>query len=240
MSQQLIRIPPPPAIEYRYPIVEENRQIIQQEPRKIIICHLPHSITDIELQALLERAAQKTKSRTVAQLDQYPVEQFEILRHSNGKPKGHAFATFYSPNIAKRVVDALDGKRYQRRDLKVRLTKEGVESTRQPSPIPEEEMFTVPPDASSELAAQMGNMSLTTRTRESKHERREKGRPRTLERGYDVDNERDRSSKSRSGHHSSRPLTVADVERDRKSGVKSNQSIRGPLVVDGSGRRRHR
>jgi RNA recognition motif-containing protein len=257
---QLIRTPPPPpppSIQYEYPSVEQNLQVIQSEPRKIIITQLPHSITEKELQSLLERVARKSKSRSAAQSDEYPIEHFEIVRFPDGKVKGHAFATFYSPAIARRAAEALNGKMYQRRELKVRLTKEGVESVRQASPTQEEQMYTVPPDASSEIAAQMGDMSMTVSTNathstsETKRERRDKGKSRTQEKGYNADNERGRTYRPRSsrhsshhsGHHSTRTLTVVDIERERSSGAKSSNSsnsIRAPLVVDGSSRRRHR
>lgn len=253
-------MPSPPPTQYNHPAlalaVEERHQFVQ-EARKIIITHLPHSITEKELQSLLERASQRShRSKSQAPTDGPPIEHFELLKEANGKVRGHAFATFYSATIAKRVVDNLDGKVYQRRELKVRLTKEGVESVRRTSPVHQSVTASASPTREqsissessynpSELSTQMNGMTLTPNTNysstysntEPKKERREKGARRS-----DADSERDRGKEQRgkSSHHFTRTLNVPEIGHSTSSSTKPAASVPAPVVVDGSSRRRHK
>ncbi|KAE8441231.1 hypothetical protein EG329_005595 [Mollisiaceae sp. DMI_Dod_QoI] len=216
-------IPVQPQYQYQT-MVPETPHIVHTEARKIIITHLSHSTTEKELQSLLERASRRSKSSSNNHREDYPIESFEIPRHSDGKAKGHAFAIFSSSHIAKRAVDALHGRTFQRRELKARLTKEGAESTGHPSPTQEQEMCSGPPPMPPQtyesrlepvdVEIQMGQMDLNGGTvDETRKEKREKGRSRT--------------------HDNS-----ADTERRSKS--KTSSSARAPMVVDGTGSRRHR
>ncbi|KAF8848979.1 hypothetical protein BDZ45DRAFT_753235 [Acephala macrosclerotiorum] len=251
--------------QYQYPTpAQESTRVVHTEARKIIICHLPQSTTEKELQNLLEKAARRSRSRSSSQSEDYPIEYFEIPKYPDGKIKGHAFAVFFSPQIAQRVVDALHGKMMQSKALRVKLTKEGAEPFGgSPSRLEEQreqqlQMYSDPPSTtpqtyqyplnSAELAAQLGQICLkgpgpptgydnTTNSIESRKEKREKGRSGTREKSNDADEEQGRSSKHKSASHTRVPEKDNDteIERERSSKSKLSSYTRAPVVVDGTG-----
>ncbi|KUJ13105.1 uncharacterized protein LY89DRAFT_721877 [Mollisia scopiformis] len=245
-------VPAPPAMkpQYQYPPAEEaHHVVVHTEARKVIITDLSHSITEKELRNLLERAAQKSRSRSATPAEEYPIASFDIPRHSDGKAKGHAFVVFSSPHIAQRVMDALHGKRFQRRELKVRWTKEGADSKVQQTystqpPIPPRSQVAlatfapqmdqtysaqplIPPRSRAPPAAptlQTGQMWIAgdSNTTSTSTEPKKEKRDKTRTRTQDRNCD-------------------ADSEREIISRTKSRNSERAPMVVDGTGgKRRHR
>lgn len=106
------------------PQPQPQNLLIPTSARKIIITRLPHTTTDTELHSLLL----KTITRHCTSSDPYAaIRSIDIQRHSDQKPRGHAFVVFESFEVTKIVVEKLDGYRWQGRELKVKFTKEGVE-----------------------------------------------------------------------------------------------------------------
>lgn len=66
------------------------------------------------------------RPNTQAERDK-PIQTIELLRHSDGKPKGHAFVVYASQGLAEHAVSAINGSNFQGRTINAKLTKEGVE-----------------------------------------------------------------------------------------------------------------
>lgn len=137
-----VYIPPPqPIVTYMVPIsysesvVSSQERSIQHyvpsvppgvvktEARKVIITSLPHSTTESDLRDLLVRLL--TKSHACSDPFQ-AVHEMEIARHSDQKSRGHAFAVFETHQVAKSMISALDGLKFQNRHLSARFAKEGA------------------------------------------------------------------------------------------------------------------
>lgn len=102
--------------------------VVKTEARKIIITQLPHGITSSALHELLTKIV--SSSKRLSSYSSAPVQSIEIATHVDGKAKGHAFAVFETHAIAKVVVRAVDGMRFQGRVLSARFAKEGAEPSR--------------------------------------------------------------------------------------------------------------
>lgn len=99
--------------------------VIKTEARKIIITQLPHGTTTAALHELLTTII--SSSKRLSNISVSPVQSIELATHVDGKPKGHAFATFETHAIAKNVAKEIKGLRFQGRVLDARLAKEGAE-----------------------------------------------------------------------------------------------------------------
>lgn len=67
------------------------------------------------------------------------MQSIEIATHVDGKAKGHAFAIFETHTVAKTVVKAVHGMRFQGRVLSARFAKEGAEPIRYGSEMGEKQ-----------------------------------------------------------------------------------------------------
>lgn len=102
--------------------------VVKTEARKIIITQLPHGTTSSALHELLTKIV--SNSKRLSGYSSSAVQSIEIATHVDGKAKGHAFAIFETHTIAKVVVRALEGMRFQGRVLSARFAKEGAEPAR--------------------------------------------------------------------------------------------------------------
>ncbi|PVH82338.1 hypothetical protein DL98DRAFT_530431 [Cadophora sp. DSE1049] len=107
---------------------------IKTEARKIIITKIPLNCSEKDLQELINSVSStpsrspRSRHRNSPEGTRYYLQHLEIAKHSNGSPKGHAFAVLESHFTAKCTVDALNGLSWQGRTLYARFAKEGVES----------------------------------------------------------------------------------------------------------------
>jgi hypothetical protein len=106
--------PPPPSTYRETPAPQPT---ILTTARKIIITSLPHPTHRAPLLSLLSTCAGPP----------IRISSLEIAKHPDGRPKGHAFAVLESHAVAMRVVERINGLRWQGRTLCARLAKEGVE-----------------------------------------------------------------------------------------------------------------
>lgn len=111
--------------------------VVKTEARKIIITQLPHGTTSSALHELLTKIV--SSSKRSSSHASTAVQSIEIATHVDGKAKGHAFAIFESHAIARSVVRAVDGLRFQGRVLSARFAKEGAEPSRYTSGITEKQ-----------------------------------------------------------------------------------------------------
>jgi len=109
--------------------------VIKTEARKIIITQLPHTTTSAELTNLLVKEISKGKYKLSIGSPSRATQEVTIAVHSDGKPKGHAFAVFETHQIAKYVINTLHGQKFQGRVLNARFAKEGAEPWRKQSPL---------------------------------------------------------------------------------------------------------
>ncbi|KAK0100483.1 hypothetical protein ONS95_008432 [Cadophora gregata] len=131
---QMFPLPQPPSPAPK-PELHQPPKVIKTEARKIIITKLPLSCSEKDLQELItsvsstrSRSPRTAGHRTSPEGTRYHLQHLEIARHSNGSPKGHAFAVLESYYTAKCTIDALNGLSWQGRTLQARFAKEGVES----------------------------------------------------------------------------------------------------------------
>jgi len=188
--------------------------VVQTEARKIIIKGLPRDTREDAL---------------ITHINSSAIQHVEFARHSDGRLKGHAFVIFDSHRIAKKVVDTIDGQRFQNRPLRATLAKEGVE----------------PFEAFHQHQQQHGYLTPESSTRTSqspsmpngKVDERQQVAPKE-NRDAQWDDNGEGSSKSAKGKEKAREGSSDD--RGRKNRPKSREPTRGtPAVVDGSGRKRH-
>jgi len=143
-QQSLYMVPPPPT-EHTYakhiiasptPGYQQTPppipSVIKTEARKIIITKLPHSTAPYELDELLSNVISKYRTSNGGYYE--PIYDIEMAKHVDGTPRGHAFAVFENHNIAKLVVQSLNGMIFQGRALQARLTKEGAEPSKRHAP----------------------------------------------------------------------------------------------------------
>jgi RNA recognition motif-containing protein len=113
--------------------------VVQTEARKVVITQLPHSTSEAEFRDLLISKVSKFSKKG----DYEPIETFEIAKHADGSPRGHAFAVFGTHSIAKSVIKSLDNHKFKGRSLRARLAKEGAEPTMLYTPRIETEMLSL-------------------------------------------------------------------------------------------------
>lgn len=202
------------------PEVHPAPAVIKTEARKIIICSLPHNTTTNELHDLLIKLL--SKSRSFSGDPYQALQDVEIARHSDQKSRGHAFAIFDTHPVAKDMVKALDGLKFQNRVLSSRLAKEGAEPAKHG-----QEQYAVPTSgADRRYPLTPGPSTNSHREKGSRSGRRERNGERA------VSSERHRSS--RSGR---------DEGGEKRHRTKSNERSKGrsdsfntPLVVSSSGK----
>jgi len=103
--------------------------VVKTEARKIIITQLPLSTSAAELKEYLIKTISKShpEGKLSSSASYQMIQELDLAAHSDGKPKGHAFAVFETHQIAKRVINAVDGHRYNGKTLNARFAKEGAE-----------------------------------------------------------------------------------------------------------------
>ncbi|KAI9050227.1 hypothetical protein LZ554_006366 [Drepanopeziza brunnea f. sp. 'monogermtubi'] len=116
---------------------------IRTEARKIVIKGLPLHTTQHELQELLSRVSSTPSAssssspcsrhhqRSPKGTTHYHLQTLEMAKHSDGRPKGLAFAVFESHYTAKKAIEYLNSRTWQNKQLTARFAKEGyVEPSR--------------------------------------------------------------------------------------------------------------
>jgi hypothetical protein len=106
-----------------------NTVFIRPEARKIIITQLPQGVYYHQLEQLIRRQIASGMSKSWATRPHDQLHELKLVMHPDKNHRGHAIAILGLEQIARSVVEKLDGKRFQGRELKVRFTKEGVESS---------------------------------------------------------------------------------------------------------------
>lgn len=196
--------------------------VVKTEARKIIITQLPHGTTSSALHELLTKIV--SNSKRLSHYSSAAVQSIEIATHVDGKAKGHAFAIFETHTVAKTVIRAVDGMRFQGRVLSARFAKEGAEPARYSSVMSEKqavvssaELFQAQDSASGQWWGH-GNETNGTMKMEQK-------------------------AKGDSGRESASKSPRSSKEADEKDGVvvssevKKSRGMSAPVVVDGSSSR---
>jgi RNA recognition motif-containing protein len=157
----------------------------------------------------------------------------DLARHSDGRLKGHAFIIFETHRIAKKVVDAINGHKFQGRELRASLAKEGVEpaETVYQHQQQQQQQQQQPGYLAPEYKSESPSMTFV-----KVGERQSEALKECMDTRSDVNGER--SSKPSKGKEKAGESRSED--RGAKSRPKNKDPMRGtPAVVDGSGRRRH-
>lgn len=94
---------------------------------KIIITQIPTNTAVSELQAFICAIMKARFLDTSVENPFLALQSMKIERHPDGKQKTHAFMIFGAYNMARDVVDMLDGVKFHDRELRVKLAKEGAE-----------------------------------------------------------------------------------------------------------------
>ena len=126
----------PPSTTSGYHAPPDSTPVVKTEARKVIITQLSSSTSVAELKEQLVKIISKSnpKARISSSASQSMIHELEIATHSDGKPKGHAFAVFETYELARHVITSLDGLRYRGRTLSARFAKEGAEPANRHSP----------------------------------------------------------------------------------------------------------
>ena len=200
-----------------------NGPVVQTEARKVVIKGLPRDTSESALTTLIDQLCSKSSSRASF----HPTIHFmDIARHRDGKLKGHAFVVFESHRIAKKVVSAVDGHKYQSRELRATLAKEGVEpkqsTFQQGYPTPDY------PSAVYAVDERQNQLQPAAPIKSSSKEYR------------DAQWVGDGSEKTSSSKGKEKTKDGSSGRERGRSRAKDRESSRTtPVVVDGSGRRRH-
>jgi hypothetical protein len=188
---------PPPSSTYRE--TPAPQPTILTTARKIIITSLPHHTHRTALLSLLANCDPHHR---------ITVQSVEVAKHPDGRAKGHAFAVLENHIVAKRVVERINGLKWQGRTLCARLAKEGVEE-REEKRTPQLRSPVL--DRRREIYPNSSYASSTSHSESSS--RREEGL----------------------GAESSRGPSRRDREEEREPGSeKKKNSPPSPAVVDGS------
>ena len=219
---QMPYIPPPtPQPSSSHQTLATSTSSVTFETRKIVITGLPRSTTDAELGDLLgQQFSSKSRHRGA-------VQSFEVARYPDGSPKGHAFVVLETHEIARRLVGRLNKLKFQGRELKARLAKEGADRgygdgggmqdhVRQYTPPVDD--YHLPSLAENgierDMTGLMGDLTLASSALSTSRERSKEKQERSSSRS--TDKERERKSKKEG--------------REKEKATKSS----APLVVDGS------
>jgi RNA recognition motif-containing protein len=207
--------------------------VVQTEARKVIIKGLPRDTSEAALINLIDQFCSHSSSSRSHRSYSSSIQHVDLARHSDGRLKGHAFIIFETHRIAKKAVDAINGHKFQGRELRATLAKEGVEPAetvyqhhQQQEELQQQHGYLAPEYKS-------GSPSMTFAKAE---ERQGAALKECMDTRSDVNGER--SSKPNKGKEKAGESRSED--RGAKSRPKNKDPMRGtPAVVDGSGRRRH-
>jgi hypothetical protein len=206
-----------------------NGPVVQTEARKVIIKGLPRDTSETALVSLIDQFSSRSSSSRSHRPYSSAIQHVDLARHSDGRLKGHAFIIFETHRIAKKVVDSIDGHKFQGRELRATLAKEGVESAGTFRQHRHQHGYLAPGSA--------GRLSESPVMIDGKTDER----PEAVFKEYreaQWNGNGEGSSKSSKGNEKARDSSSDD--RGRKSRPKSREPTRGtPAVADGSGRRRH-
>lgn len=200
-----------------------NGPIVQTEARKVIIKGLPQDTSESALTTLIDHLCSRPSSRSSF----HPtIHSMELVRHRDGKPKGHAFVVFDNHRMAKKVASAVDGHKFQGRDLRASLAKEGVEPKER---LTVRQQGYLTPDSSSAMyAVDERQCQLPTSVEPPLRERQDARRA------------GDGAAKAASGKGKEKGKDVGSGRERGRGGHKSRDPRATPVVVDGSGNGRRR
>ncbi|KAL0930838.1 uncharacterized protein CTRU02_213573 [Colletotrichum truncatum] len=99
---------------------DKPKQVVATEHRRIIIRRIGHNISEDQIRELIKLSLERI-TPVASEL-----QRIEIPRGSSNQTRGHAFATFRTPEIARSVAESLNGKTWNSRQLEARLTNEGL------------------------------------------------------------------------------------------------------------------
>jgi hypothetical protein len=98
-----------------------------QTKAKVIIKRLPRDTSEAALINLINQFCSHSSSSRSHRSYSSSIQHIHLARHFDGRLKGHAFIIFETDYIAKKAVKAINGHKFQGRELRVTLAKEGVE-----------------------------------------------------------------------------------------------------------------
>jgi hypothetical protein len=225
----------PPSTISAIPEIPTNNTItgpvVQTEARKVIIKGLPYGTSQLALVSLINELYASSSSRH-SNHHKLAIQYIELARYLDGKLKGHAFVVFESHRVAGRVVAAIDGHKFQGRVVRATLAKEGVEATE--TFHQQEYLSNSPPQNFEGSSVVYSNtdkrqflsyppaMSVVEKSVNKYQSARGSGG----------------SSLKSSSKGGEKPRESNTEDRGRKTWTESKEP-REPVVVDGSGRRRH-
>lgn len=209
-----------------------NGPVVQTEARKVVIKGLPRDTNETALRSLIQHLSGSSSSRS-SRHSGTVIQDLELARHTDGKLKGHAFVVFESHRVTKRFMAAIEGYKFQGRELRASLAKEGVE----PTEMFHQEGYISPESSGCESESpSMMYSNLDERQFPSALER-------SMSEYRDAQWASEDSSKASSNvKEKARERESMSDDSGRKPRTKSRNSsepiIGTPPVVDGSGRRR--
>ena len=121
---------------------------------KVIITQIPHSASASDLRDLIRIAIYDLRLDSSAEDPYRSLLSLRIEKHADGNRKSHAFLVFPTHEMAKAVVEYLDGRSFRGRELKAKLAKEGAEPSRihrQQQPRTESYLMSPPPEPPRQL-----------------------------------------------------------------------------------------
>lgn len=205
--------------------------VVQIEARKVIIKGLPRDTSEAALINLIDQFCSRSSSSRSHRSYRSSIQHVDLAQHSDGRLKGHAFIIFETHSIAKKVVEAIDGHKYQGRELRATLAKEGVEPAenvyqQQQLQQPQQQGYLAP-----EYKSESPSMTFV------KVEERQGA---ALKECTDTRPDRNGEGSSKPNKGKEKAGDSRSEDRGAKSRPKNKDPMRGtPAVVDGSGRRRH-
>ncbi|TDZ18362.1 hypothetical protein Cob_v008674 [Colletotrichum orbiculare MAFF 240422] len=90
-------------------------QYIPTEQRKVIIKHIANNASEEQIKTLIKQSLERVTS-VKAEL-----QRIDVPRGPGSQTRGHAFATFRTPEIAQGVTDVLNATQWHSRQLEARL-----------------------------------------------------------------------------------------------------------------------
>jgi len=121
---------------------------------KVVITQIPHSASASDLRDLIRIAIYDLRLDSSAEDPYRSLQSLRIEKHADGNRKSHAFVVFPTHEMAKAVVEYLDGRLFRDRELKAKLAKEGAEPSkthRQQQPRMEPYLMSPPPETPRQL-----------------------------------------------------------------------------------------
>lgn len=234
LNTGLMSQPTPVRTIQQVPTSTVNGPVVQTEARKVIIKGLPRDTSEATLVSLIDQfSSRSSSSRSHGHRTSYSaaIQHVDLARHSDGRLKGHAFIIFETHRVAKKVVESIHGHKFQGRELRATLAKEGVEPADTFHQYQQQHVYQSPDSSRWILESPM-------MTHDKAEPRQEAASKEHQDSQWDGNPNGEGSSNSGKGKEGARASSSED--RGRKSRPKSREPTGGaPAVVDGSGRRHH-